>query len=111
MRSGGARRREPLSGERDGGLSAQVAADGFNAPEASAAALCDFGSARSGGLDCGARALASAEDFVERATTLAYRAPELCDLRGAAGGVVGPPVDVWAAGVALFKLAFLRLPF
>ncbi len=104
-RAEGRRRRRGGGG---GGLSSQAEAGDFSE---TAAALCDFGSARVGGLECGGARLAAAEDFIERATTMAYRAPELCDPRAFRAARVGPSADVWAAGVALFKLAFLRLPF
>jgi hypothetical protein len=37
--------------------------------------------------------------------------PEVARRAADGGARVGPPADVWAAGVAIFKLAFFRLPF
>mmetsp|Transcript_24478 Transcript_24478/g.74701 ORF Transcript_24478/g.74701 Transcript_24478/m.74701 type:complete len:829 (+) Transcript_24478:487-2973(+) len=78
--------------------------------------LCDFGSAstetfvytpgpeRDGGTP--AALLAFEEERIHRASTPMYRAPEMNDLRSIEE--VGPKVDVWALGVSLFKLVFLR---
>lgn len=82
------------------------------------ARLCDFGSAQVGWLPVETEAQRSAvEDTVERCTTLAYRAPELCDLASllmlmpAGERRVGPPADIWALGCVLYRLAFGRTPF
>jgi hypothetical protein len=61
-------------------------------------------------------AIVREEGVIEKTTTLAYRAPELIDLRTLTllpreQRCLGPAVDVWALGCALFKLAFGRTPF
>ncbi|CAM9305397.1 unnamed protein product [Chrysoparadoxa australica] len=72
--------------------------------------LCDFGSVttdhraykRSSEIEL-------AKEEIRRNTTPAYRAPEQVDLHQ--GHMVSEKVDVWALGVMLHKLAFLRTPF
>ncbi|KAG8459631.1 hypothetical protein KFE25_000987 [Diacronema lutheri] len=81
--------------------------------------LCDFGSALIAPLALAAAgatrgALAAAQERLDAVTTLAYRAPELVDVRAAADrGVreLGAPADVWALGCLAYRLAFSRLPF
>jgi hypothetical protein len=82
------------------------------------AQLCDFGSAVVGWTPLETEAQRSeAEDRIERTTTLAYRAPELCDvgsilmLHRPGERRVGPPADVWALGCLLYRLAFHATPF
>ena len=42
-------------------------------------------------------------------TTLQYRAPEMCDAW--ARKPIGPPADIWALGVLLYKLCYYTTPF
>ena len=49
---------------------------------------------------------ADEEDKDHRFSTPQYRAPEQCDVRR--GEIIGVGVDVWALGVSLYKLLFLR---
>jgi hypothetical protein len=46
------------------------------------------------------------EERIHKTSTPQYRAPEMCDLRR--GETVGIAADVWALGVSLYKLLFLR---
>jgi serine/threonine protein kinase len=84
--------------------------------------LCDFGSAMrrplalatASATTAGRRSLAAAQDALDAVTTLAYRAPELLDLRAAAEAgarELGAPADVWALGCVLYRLAYLEHPF
>ena len=72
--------------------------------------LCDFGSStthtftHTDGMRL--HEVANEEDKVHRYSTPQYRAPEMCDLRR--GETIGIGVDVWALGVSLYKLLFLR---
>ena len=72
--------------------------------------LCDFGSAtaetfsytvyETSNAACGVE-----EERVHRYCTPQYRAPELCDVR--CGERLDERVDLWALGVALYKMLFL----
>lgn len=74
------------------------------------AKLCDFGSARAGrSTPRSAREIADAEDDIAQHTTPAYRAPEQVDLYSAQE--LGPMVDCWAFGVALFLALYGRHAF
>lgn len=104
-------------GARGGG---GAAAGGAAAPppaELPPLVLCDFGSAVRGPIrlaDRPARELAAEQERLDATTTLAYRAPELADVRSAAAAgarALGPAVDVWALGVLLYRLLFLKMPF
>lgn len=79
-----------------------LAPDGF-------AKLCDFGSAtcRSGAY-AGKAAIDSAEDELHRLSTAQYRPPESFDLHR--GQPLSEKADVWALGVAFFKLACNKDP-
>ena len=72
--------------------------------------LCDFGSATTASFrytdGTSAYDVADEEDKVHRFSTPQYRAPEQCDVRR--GEIIGVGVDVWALGVSLYKLLFLR---
>ena len=72
--------------------------------------LCDFGSATTHTFTHaqGMKSydVANEEDKVHRYSTPQYRAPEMCDLRR--GETISIGVDVWALGVSLYKLLFLR---
>ena len=72
--------------------------------------LIDFGSAtlRSFTYEAGMSSaeVGHEEDLVHMFSTPQYRAPEMCDLRR--GVCCGVAVDVWALGVALYKMLFLR---
>lgn len=73
--------------------------------------LCDFGSAVEENATpvadkAGAAAL---QEDIDRSTTPLYRAPEMFHV--ARDVVVDRAVDIWAAGVFLFQLAFGKLPF
>ncbi len=72
--------------------------------------LCDFGSCSTwqGSLSR-ASDITRMADVVDRTTTPHYRPPELADLHLRMH--VGPKVDVWALGVALYKLMFHVTPF
>ena len=70
--------------------------------------LADFGSTTVHGFDystSGAQAAAAEEDRVHRLSTPQYRAPEMCDVRSQ---LISHAVDVWALGVCLYKVLFLR---
>lgn len=72
--------------------------------------LCDLGSATTACYECRtSQHIAMLEAEIEQSTTLAYRAPEQCDLWSKKR--VDEGVDVWALGVVLFYLCFLELPF
>ena len=81
--------------------------------------LADFGSCWPGDVPLRTDSeIADVEASIERTTTLAFRAPELIDLRSgfaraerSARVLRGPPADVWALGVALYQLAFSVTPF
>ena len=72
--------------------------------------LCDFGSATretftyQAGM--AAHAVALEEERVHRYSTPQYRAPEMCDPRR--GETIGIAADVWALGVSLYKMLYLR---
>ncbi|GMH33332.1 hypothetical protein BSKO_01166 [Bryopsis sp. KO-2023] len=72
--------------------------------------LCDFGSASSS-----ARRFENAtdsqaeEEYLNKKTTPAYRAPEMWDLMQ--GYVIDTKVDIWALGCMLYLLCFGKLPF
>ena len=72
--------------------------------------LCDFGSSTTTTFQHAAGmasyVVANEEDKIHRYSTPQYRAPEMCDPRR--GELIGTPVDVWALGVSLYKLLFLR---
>ena len=73
--------------------------------------LCDFGSATWESpfvftKDMSSTTLAVQEERIHATSTPQYRAPEMCDLRR--GHSVGPQVDIWALGVTLYKMVFLR---
>ena len=72
--------------------------------------LCDFGSATSATFKHVAgmpsAVVAAEEELVHRCSTPQYRSPEMCDLRR--GETIGPAADVWALGVCLYKLLYLR---
>ena len=72
--------------------------------------LCDFGSASSATFTyqpgIASYEVANEEDVIHRTSTPQYRAPEMCDVRR--GETIGVGVDVWALGVSLYKLLFLR---
>jgi len=72
--------------------------------------VCDFGSCSTwqGSLSR-ASDITRMADVVDRTTTPHYRPPELADLHLRLH--VGPKVDVWALGVALYKLMFHVTPF
>ncbi len=72
--------------------------------------LCDFGSAAAEAPPPATAAARAAEEArVQRTTTPAYRAPELCDLLSRVP--VGTAVDNWALGCLLHLLLYGRLPF
>lgn len=71
--------------------------------------LCDFGSAHQGSLDPEAHGHNFVEENILKFTTLAYRAPEMCDMY--LGYKIGPAADLWALGVLLYKLCFFTTPF
>jgi hypothetical protein len=72
--------------------------------------LCDFGSAAAEAPPPATAAARAAEEArVQRTTTPAYRAPELCDLLSRVP--VGVAVDNWALGCLLHLLLYGRLPF
>ncbi|XP_063692099.1 AP2-associated protein kinase 1-like isoform X5 [Bolinopsis microptera] len=71
--------------------------------------LCDFGSAHQGDLDPEAHGHNFVEENILKFTTLAYRAPEMCDMY--LGYKIGPAADLWALGVLLYKLCFFTTPF
>ena len=67
--------------------------------------LCDFGSATtSAGVARDERTRQLMADDIERNTTMAYRAPEMCDLFRKQ--LVCERADVWALGCLLYKAAF-----
>eukprot|EP00965_Chrysotila_dentata_P039875 1324633-Pleurochrysis_carterae.AAC.1 len=74
--------------------------------------LCDFGSATADTFQYArdapgsSAAVATEEDRIHRTSTPQYRAPEMCDLY--AGLPICEAVDVWALGVCLYKMIFLR---
>ena len=72
--------------------------------------LCDFGSATTETFThvhgMAPSAVSIEEDRIHRYCTPQYRAPEMNDLRR--GETVGVGVDVWALGVSLYKLLFMR---
>jgi serine/threonine protein kinase len=66
--------------------------------------LCDFGSATTTIYEVkNAQQLNEVSEDIERNTTQNYRSPEMIDLYR--HQPIGPPSDVWALGVTLFKLA------
>lgn len=72
--------------------------------------LCDFGSCiRSAYEPVTFRDISAVEDEIERNTTLAYRAPEMCDPHSKRR--IDEKVDLWALGCVLFYLCFFELPF
>jgi serine/threonine protein kinase len=73
------------------------------------ASLCDFGSVSTVHGVVPPKDIGEEEERINRSTTLAYRAPELCDLHG--GAPVTPKVDVWALGCMAFQLCTRKTPF
>ena len=81
--------------------------------------LCDFGSCEVGATPIRTEAeVAAAESWLDKTTTLAFRAPELTDPRSVGLLIperndrwLGPASDVWALGCALFQLCFGVTPF
>ena len=72
--------------------------------------LCDFGSATAETFsytvyETSNAAVGVEEERVHRYCTPQYRAPELCDVR--CGERLDERVDLWALGVALYKMLFL----
>lgn len=71
--------------------------------------LCDFGSATTESFQyvsgMASYIVAAEEDKIHRYSTPQYRAPEMCDPRR--GEAISIAVDVWALGVALYKVLFL----
>lgn len=72
--------------------------------------LCDFGSTTADTFTyasgTSAHEVSTEEERIHKTSTPQYRAPEMCDLRR--GETVGIAADVWALGVSLYKLLFLR---
>ena len=75
--------------------------------------LCDFGSAAVGPQDVSsASSRAVQEEVIEKSTTQAYRAPEMCDLYGTPrDGQLDEAVDIWALGCVFYTMLFLVHPF
>ena len=72
--------------------------------------LCDFGSTTTYSFSCATgRDMTLIEEDLDTKTTLAYRAPEQCDL--VAGNMINQCVDNWALGVVLYFLCFFDCPF
>eukprot|EP00762_Andalucia_godoyi_P008475 ANDGO_05749.mRNA.1 putative serine/threonine-protein kinase DDB_G0280111 len=72
--------------------------------------LCDFGSCTTKPYTLVTKEeLQEAEADIGRNTTMAYRAPEQCDLY--ARMPVYEKVDVWALGCILYKLCYYKTPF
>ncbi|KAJ1723902.1 Ark- serine/threonine protein kinase [Coemansia erecta] len=75
--------------------------------------LCDFGSATSHLVAPNTRLqraqIMELDEDIQRMTTLEYRAPEMVDLYLQRG--VTEQADIWALGVLLYKLCYLRTPF
>ncbi|KAJ2777321.1 Ark- serine/threonine protein kinase [Coemansia interrupta] len=75
--------------------------------------LCDFGSTTSHMVQPNVRLpraqIMALEEDIQRMTTLEYRAPEMVDLYLQRG--VTEQADIWALGVLLYKLCYLRTPF
>ena len=75
--------------------------------------LCDFGSAAVG-PQCvqSASERSKEEEFIEKNTTLWYRAPEMCDLFSLPrDGLLDEAVDIWALGCIFYAVLFLVHPF
>ena len=70
--------------------------------------LCDFGSATketvTKGVTLSIDQIRLLSDEINKYTTLAYRAPEICDLYHAKG--ILNKIDIWALGIILYKLCF-----
>jgi serine/threonine protein kinase len=75
--------------------------------------LCDFGSATKQvipkGLTLSIEQIRSLTDDINKYTTFAYRAPEICDLYHTRG--ITSKIDIWALGIFLYKLCFFTTPF
>eukprot|EP01064_Diplonema_japonicum_P015235 TRINITY_DN2298_c0_g1_i3.p1 TRINITY_DN2298_c0_g1~~TRINITY_DN2298_c0_g1_i3.p1 ORF type:complete len:327 (+),score=47.50 TRINITY_DN2298_c0_g1_i3:302-1282(+) len=72
--------------------------------------LCDFGSTTTHSYLCRTgKDFMYVEEDLNRRTTLAYRAPEQCNLMSQQR--IDQRVDDWALGVILFMVCFFELPF
>ncbi|KAL9658337.1 hypothetical protein ABK040_015657 [Willaertia magna] len=72
--------------------------------------LCDFGSTTTKVYTLQTKQeRVEAEEDIQKNTTLAYRAPEMCDLYS--GDSINEKADVWALGCVLYKLCYFRGPF
>lgn len=72
--------------------------------------LCDFGSASTQVYQLDTKAdRARAEEDINKNTTLAYRAPEMCDMYSEFP--ITEKSDIWALGCILYKLCFFNGPF
>lgn len=77
--------------------------------------LCDFGSCTRVSMPTGTNLspqdVQLLQEELDRLTTLAYRAPEMCDLYKIRRQGLGTKCDIWALGVLLYKLCFYTVPF
>ncbi|XP_001849106.2 uncharacterized protein LOC6039503 [Culex quinquefasciatus] len=71
--------------------------------------LAESGSATARFLNPVAHGKKVVEEEVQKNTSLPYRAPEMVDLNS--GHSITTKVDIWAAGVLLYKLCFGTMPF
>ena len=70
--------------------------------------LCDFGSATKQvipkGVQLSMEQVRILSDEIDKYTTIAYRAPEICNLFHSKG--ITNKIDIWALGIILYKLCF-----
>jgi serine/threonine kinase 16 len=75
-----------------------------------AAILMDFGSTVKARVDVKNRSEAlMQQDIAAEQSTMAYRAPELFDVK--TGATLDEKVDIWSLGCTLFALAYSHSPF
>jgi serine/threonine protein kinase len=72
--------------------------------------LCDFGSATTRVYNLSVKQdKLSAEEDIQKNTTMAYRSPEMADLYSRQ--IINEKVDVWALGCVLYKMCYFHGPF